>query len=113
PRGVTVASMETPQGDQVERAAATTATTAAATVRRMVTCAPFVSRRRSEEGRVAEGEDPPVPGHQPVAGFVPVRRQSDDGHVEVDGARRPVEDGVPVAEDAPVGSDEPVALAGR
>ena len=31
-RGVIVASMETPQGDQVERAAAATATIAAATV---------------------------------------------------------------------------------
>ncbi len=85
-RGVTVASMETPQGDQVERIPATTATTAAAAINSACMRAPFPSRRRPEERGAAEGEDPPVLGHQPVAGVVAVGRQAHHRLIELERA---------------------------
>src|SRR5580658_7785360 len=104
--GVMVESMERPQGDQVERAAATTATVAAAMARTSVPVMGVLpsrrwSRRRPEERGGPEGEDAPVAGDEPVTGIVAEARHADDGHVEVDGAGRAVERGVAEGEDAP------------
>ena len=68
---------------------------------------------RTVEPGVAEVEDAPVGGDQPVALAVRCGGHADDGLVEVQGTGGTVEPGVAEVEDAPVGGDQPVALAVR
>src|SRR3982074_3687046 len=64
----------------------------------------------SEEGGVAEGEDPSIRGDQPVA--LPARRggSGHDGPGESDGPGGPEEGGVTEGEDPSIRGDQPVAL---
>ena len=123
-KGVMVESIDTPQGDQVERTPPTNAMAMAQTAiasesvqwiidRRSFRRCEFVvaSRRRPEERGTAEGEDAAVAGHQPVPGVVVRRGHPDDGQVQADAAGRSVEGSIAVGEDAAVRRDEPVALA--
>ena len=57
---------------------------------------------RAVEAGVAEGEDPAVGGHQPVALAVGGRGHAHDGLVEGEATDRPVEAGVTESEDRPV-----------
>ena len=68
---------------------------------------------RAAEGGIAEGEDPPVGGHQPVA--VAGRRGGDahDRLVERRAGHRAMQRGVAEGVDAPVRAHQPVAVAGR
>ena len=120
--GVMVESMERPQGDQVERAAPTTAMRAAATSWEfglghesspfaVVVVLTLSLVGHPEERGGPEGEDAPVAGDEPIAGVVAEARHADDGHGEVDSAGRAVERGVAEGEDAPVCGDQPVPLA--
>ena len=67
--------------------------------------------RGAVEDGVAEGEDPAVGRHQPVAAAVGRGRHADDGCVEVQAARGAVEDRVAEGEDPAVGRHQPVAAA--
>src|SRR5207245_908686 len=73
--------------------------------------APSFADRRAADAGAAEGEDPPVRRHQPVATPGRRGRHPHDRPVEPDGAGRAVERRRPEAEDAAVGGHQPVAVA--
>jgi len=60
-----------------------------------------VSGHRTEEGRVPEGEDAAIGGHQPVAAVVSRAGDPHDGRVQVVSGHRACEGRIPEGEDAP------------
>ena len=67
---------------------------------------------RSEEAGVAEGEDPPVGAHQPVARARRGGRHADNGRVERRATERPLEGRRTLGEDTAVGRGHPVPGGG-
>ena len=71
------------------------------------------SRDGAVEAGIAEGEDPAVGGHEPVAAVIGRRRDPDHRTLEGQRPRRPVELRRTEGEDPAVGADQPVTVLAR
>ena len=75
---------------------------------------PRRSKAQSGDGavkaRVAEGEDPTIGSHEPVAAVIGRGRDPDDRPLEGQRPRRPVELRGAEGENPPIGADQPVAV---